>query len=224
MKKKIIVASVSALLIAAVLVMGTVAYLTAQSNQGEAIANTFVASDGLIKGTEENPYNPETPYNPDKPTAPGFFIVESDLKNPGKKTATGNEYTVLPAVNVKKDARLQINGKTELPGYVFLEVKPESLDSKLTYTITSDWKETSLTGKNGGKVYVYKEIVKGNLDAAILVNDEIVVDKDYTAKDGGKLSFYGYMCQEASFEAPEAAQYVASAEAAYTACFLPASN
>lgn len=206
MKKKILIAVVAVMLICAICTMGTVAYLTATSNGGDPIVNTFVASAGLI----ENPG--------DDPEGNGFFILEDDEENEGELTTTGNEYTVMPGVPISKDPYIHIDGKTEIPSYLFLEVA-DTLDDELSWDIDESlWLDTGLT--NGDNViYVYKEVISDDLDAHIIVDGQITVSGDYAAEDGGSLSFNGYLCQEASFEASSPDKYIESAAAAFSACF-----
>jgi len=208
MKNKILTIAVAIALICSIIAMGTLAYLTAQSNEGKAIKNTFTASKGLI----EDPTN--------DPTKNGFFVLETDAKDSSKVTTTGNDYTVIPGVDLDKDAYVHIKGKTDVSAYVFVEVLETDFDKELSYKVRTDWVDLGINGNKGGKLYVYKETVNKDLDAKILVGDKIVVSKDYAAEKTGSVSFYGYMCQEASFEAVQGkTTFAQAAAAAYAACF-----
>ena len=223
MKKKILAAA-AVVLAVALCVTGTIAYLTETSNDGKLIVNTFKASDGLIEGPTGDPTDPDSGAD-----AKGFFILEHDAasSDPSALTLSGNDYTVMPGVNLKKDAYVHIKGKTSVPAYVFIEVL-DTLDSKLSYDLVDDWKDidVTLTHEDGstGAVYAYKKTIDKDLDASILVNNEIVVDKDYDAEDGGALSFNGYICQEAGFEAANDGEFLTKAAAAFNACFVPAES
>lgn len=80
-------------------------------------------------------------------------------------------YKLMPGVDVPKDPFITVTGKTELPGWLFVEVVPGAdFPAEVTYAVRSSedataddpgyWIDTGLTGDHGGKVYVYyKSIV-----------------------------------------------------------------
>jgi len=211
MKKKLLAAALAVILVCAS-IAGTVAYLT-EKNEGESLVNTFSSSDGLIEDPEE-PFNPEDPDYDDN----GFFLLETDPETE-ELTHEGVEYTVVPGVDLAKDAFVRINGKTEVKSYLFIEVV-DDLQTDLTATVdTTNWTATTIDPihKVDGAtttVYVYKngEIVDSDVaDVHILADDKVTVAGTYDINsDSGSLTFYGYLCQSASFT-----DYTA----AFNACF-----
>ena len=214
MKKKIALAVMALVLVCAVSALSTIAYLTKTSN---SVTNTFVATEGLI----DNPQDED-------PTGNGFFIVETDASEDaeeGDETIVGNSYIVTPGVDIDKDAAVRVTGKTDVASYVIIEVLADMSD-KLTYTVDSaSWVDLETEGPNGGDLYVYYLIVDEDMDdVAILDGNKITVADDYDPDeetDPSSLEFYGYMCQEAGFEAASDsdADFIAAAIAAFNACF-----
>lgn len=232
MKKKILTAVIAIVAVCALFATGTIAYLTATTDEsGKGIVNTFVSSDGLIDPVD--PQNDDTKDN-------GFFIKETLLDSDGSQTSSqttsGNKYVVMPNVPIKKDARFIINGKTDVPAYAFVVVsgKAALAANGLTFDVDSNWVKLDIEGKNGD-VYVYNTVVSktntgAKFSAPIIASDEITVADDFKLADGktdaGSLSFLGFLCQEASFEAKapqgtetEAGNFKAAATEAFKTCF-----
>ena len=128
---------------------------------------------------------------------------------------TSNSYVLMPGVDIPKDPFVRVAGKTEIPAYLYIEVIDETGGSFDTYSYTVDsanWtplktdEYADVTGKNGGKVYVYRNGTKltdvnmtnGTLTAGILTDDKITVkpgldvSSDYSS---ATLTFYAYMAQ-----------------------------
>ena len=114
-------------------------------------------------------------------------------------------YILMPGVDVPKDPQIRITGKTAIPGYLFVEVVDSSLPAKVTYTMADCWLDTSLTGANGGTVYVYASgttpVILNNTNCSdtfnthILENDILDV-KDSFAGGSGTLLFNAYLYQK----------------------------
>lgn len=201
MKKKTLAVALAFVLVIAMSVAGTFAYLTATTN---AVTNTFtVASltgeDGSLTLQEH----------------------EAEKKNDGTyqlgtKLVTSNEYAnILPGVALPKDPFVSADIGEGVSAYLYIEVV-DTLNSGLTYGITDDWtKLEGVTGKNGGQIYVYATapITESVENINILTNNQIAVANELSVEEGnnlGSLTFYAYLCQSAGFE---------SAAAAFNACF-----
>lgn len=131
-------------------------------------------------------------------------------------------YTLIPGLDIPKDTFVKVEGKTPLEAYLFLEVvetldtvKVNDRDVKLVdYTVDAGkWKKLgSVTGKNGGSVYVYA--VNGNagvLDKETtdpftvpILSPEMITISQYvksydikTDNDTDLLSFYASMGETA---------------------------
>ena len=223
-KKKILVSVLAVALICAIAIAGTLAFLTASTEEG--VVNTFVAAPGLIDPPQEPA--PEDPYDDN-----GLFVLENEvtLEEDGSYTiadnaelALGNDYTVLPEVNLPKNPFVRLTGKTTVPAYLYIEVVDTlGEDSGLSYEIAEEWVLLeNAVGSNGGDIYVYSDeqgdpvILTADIgeDVAILVDDQIVVGDTLSIPDGAELSFYGYLAQASAGE---------DATSAFGACF-PASD
>lgn len=218
-KKKTLLVVLSVVMVCAVSIMGTLAYLTKTT---PAVSNTFVAAGG---GEIITP--PETPDGDDDPiNQSGFFLYEHKATKQADgtyKLATGttggalvqsNSYDVLPGNNIPKDPFLKLSGlNSGVQVYMYVEVV-DTLGASLTYEMDTAWtKLADVTGKNGGTVYVYNNTALSAdvANAPVLKNNTLTVAGTgaSTAYAGG-LNFYGYLCQSTGF---------ASASAAFTACF-----
>ena len=184
-------------MVLAVSVVGTIAYLT---DTTEPVVNTFTMGKLL-----DDPLN--------------FVLKEHQATDTDKdgvytlddtKEVNTNTYTVLPGVDLPKDPFVKTNETLKLDAYVFVEVVDET-GTALHFTIDSDkWTELEgVTGPKGGKVYVMKAN-NGIAEAGaflgpitILTENKITVDNveitDAAAQFGGTVTFYGYMIQAGGF-------------------------
>ena len=185
-------------MVLAVSVVGTIAYLTDTTGP---VVNTFTMGNLL-----DDPLN--------------FVLKEHQATDTDKdgvytlddtKEVNTNTYTVLPGVDLPKDPFVKTNETLKLDAYVFVEVV-DGTGTALHFTVDSE-KWTELSGKTGpkggGKVYVMKD--NGGIAEAgaslgpitILTDNEITVDNaaitDAAAQFGGTVTFYGYMIQAGGF-------------------------
>lgn len=195
MKKKLLIA-LAIVLVIAMSVTGTLAYLTADTG---AVTNTF---------TVGNIFDEE-----DRDTHKNFELLEHGITGkPGEYTLTAeevseNEYTVMPGVNIPKDPFIRVNSPVGVDVYLFVEVV-DGTGEQLTVTVDSaKWtKLAGVTGTHGGDVYTLASgrLTAGStLDAThILADDEIVV-ANATIVAPGQVTFYGYLIQAAGFTSAE---------------------
>ncbi len=195
MKKKLLIA-LAIVLVVAMSVTGTLAYLTAYSG---AVTNTFTV--GKVFDEE------------DSDTNKNFELLEHGITGkPGEYTLTAeevseNEYTVMPGVNIPKDPFVRVNSPVGVDVYLFVEVV-DGTGEQLTVTVDSaKWtKLAGVTGTHGGDVYTLASgrLTAGStLDAThILADDEIVV-ANATIVAPGQVTFYGYLIQAAGFTSAE---------------------
>lgn len=206
--KKVLLTVCAIALVCAVSVAGTFAFLTAQSNGGAAVTNTFTSAGDKLSDT--------------------FVLNESKAEQQDDGTYTlstsadkvnANTYTVLPGVDLPKDPAIRITGKTAIAAYLYVEVV-DALPEAMTYTMADVWTDTGLTGTHSGKVYVYtvsgaaallNDTTTGLEEVKILKDDVINVTDAPSAN--ATLTFYGYMAQ---------ASAGADANAAFSNCFLAA--
>lgn len=219
MNKKLLLAALALVLVCTIAITGTLAFLTEKT---EDVRNTFVAAGGgqLIDDPDPDDPTPDDPYDDN-----GFYLLEHAVEADvlGAYTLTdeivdGNEYKVLPGVDLPKDPYLNIIGKTEVAAYLYVEIVDGlGEDSPLSYEPASCWKDTGLTGSNGGKIYVYVDandaaiLVKEDIKVEILKDNMIAVADDADLGDAElALDFYGYLAQASAGE---------DAAAAFAACF-----
>lgn len=212
--KKIILTVLTMMLVCALSIAGTLAYLQANT---ETVTNTFSANNNLIE-------DPATPAEGDDPVGPGdgdkdgFYLTENAVKLNATKTgyeldkekdAThANTYAnVTGGMKVAKNPVVGVQIAEDMVGYVFLEVVP---NANLTYAINStNWKELkSVTPQTTGAT-VYSLQVGGSdlinpadtvVEYGILDKNEVTVkDGDYSVNDVGTLEFKAYACQAAGF-------------------------
>lgn len=195
MKKKLLIA-LAIVMVIAMSVTGTLAYLTADTG---AVTNTFTV--GKVFDEE------------DSDTNKNFELLEHGITGkPGEYTLTAeevseNEYTVMPGVNIPKDPFVRVNSPVGVDVYLFVEVV-DGTGEQLTVTVDSaKWtKLAGVTGTHGGDVYTLASgrLTAGStLDAThILADDEIVV-ANATIVAPGQVTFYGYLIQAAGFTSAE---------------------
>jgi hypothetical protein len=213
-KKKMLLAIVAMLLVCTMSVAGTLAYLTQQANDGQAVKNTFIAAGGgslIDNGTDGEDTNgfylKESLAKLDETT--GVYTLDTTIKIPNDDYV-GNTYNVLPGVTLPKDPTVTIIGKTSAPAYLYVEVV-STLGDAFEYEIDdANWKEVNgATAPNGGKVYAYS--VNGEVSPvtdkteALTTGISILKDDKITVKDSDDLgitkdstdtmTFYGYLAQ-----------------------------
>ena len=96
------------------------------------------------------------------------------------------KYILMPGVDIPKDPHIVIEGKTDLPAYLFLEVKATVTDSTklndaLSYPLADCWKVSQLkqpTGNDGRVMYVYSDANGLPLPLSGEVSNPIYILKD----------------------------------------------
>lgn len=214
-KKKILLGVLAMALVCTLSVAGTLAYLTTRTTQD--VTNTFMAAGGgkLVDGTFKVEEHKAVKQ------ADGRYLLKDGVQLGETESVTENTYEVLPGVDLPKDPYITITDKTTAEAYLYVEVKDETGEVLEWEIDDTNWQElTSVTGKNGGQIYVY-----ASNGTATILNGEpedytvnILKDKQVTVSnvDGelnmgnASLSFYGYMAQASAGE---------GAAAAFNACF-----
>ena len=126
----------------------------------------------------------------------GQYIIDNT-----KPKVESNSYFVLPGVNIPKDPKITIVGKTNVEAYLYIEVV-ENLGEGMSYQLSENWLE--VTGANvqneGAKLYVYTEggspkIFAGTDDdgeISLIKGDIITVPSSFkmSATDIYSLDFY----------------------------------
>ena len=116
--------------------------------------------------------------------------------------SAGNTYALIPGTQPPANPVITIEGKTEIPAYLYLELvaSPNAPE----YTLDPDvWVLLEgVTGKNGGLVYAYRDgpLVDDEEDEenVIVIQHFLTLETldKYPVQTGGNLSFYAYLIQQ----------------------------
>lgn len=166
-------------------------------------AVTFVAVAKYIKDV---PYIGNVTFKAN--LAKTFTLTESEAKRNTDGTYSldtttstdENPYTLMPGVDVPKDPKITIEGKTAVPAYLYVEVC-SNLPATVTYAIVSHWTDLNITGPHGGKVYVYTSVLDGtvkDLTLPIIDKEILYVSDKLSHTTTATMTFYGYMAQQVS--------------------------
>ena len=186
MKKKLTTV-LAIVLVVALSVAGTYAYLTAQTDQ---VKNTFTAA-GLASefSLDESKANQQ----PD-----GSYTLDVGTR------VQENAYSVVPKVNLDKDPTVHVTLEKNVGAYVFLAVD-NNLGNGLTATIDSTWTalNTTYTDAKGVVWTMYYKQLEGSatpaqVDINVLADQQILVG-DTVAEDCGNITFNAYLTQSAGF-------------------------
>lgn len=198
--KKILALSLAAVLLVAVAVGGTMAYLQATSKE---VTNTFLPTT-LSVDINEHDYDPET--------------------NTLNTTVTkeNSDYKVVPGVDIPKDPYVTFS--SDVSCYVFVTVAQENWNANLTYEIDPAWKAVSgVTGvyyqefvDDTTKTDDFPMTVTADAPLYVLKDNKVVVNNALdlagmaTIKEKApKLTFDAFIIQKAGFDTPAAAWAVA---------------
>ena len=123
----------------------------------------------------------------------------------GSDTVTGNEYTLIPGLDIPKDPHVVITNKTSIAAYLFVEVIDNTPNSAISYSMSSDWLLLEgIAGKKGnGAVYVYAQggtaptplnRTEGDITIYLLDGNRITVSQNLLASaTNDTLKFYAAM-------------------------------
>lgn len=174
-------------LVVALSVAGTYAYLTAQTKQ---VTNTFTAAGLASKFTlDESKATQKTD---------GSYTLDVNDR------VQENTYSVVPKVNLAKDPTVHVTLEKNVGAYVFLAVD-NNLGDGLTATIDdTQWTALNKTyTANGAEWTIYYKQLAGSatpaqVDINVLANQQIVVG-DTVAENCGNIVFNAYLTQSAGF-------------------------
>lgn len=187
MKKKLTTV-LAIVLVVALSVAGTYAYLTAQT---DTVTNTFTAA-GLASSfsLDESQANQQ----PD-----GSYTLDV------KTRVQENAYSVVPKVNLAKDPTVHVTLEKNVGAYVFLAVN-DNLGDGLTATIDdTQWialNKTYTDAQGVAWTMYYKQLAGSEnpapVDINVLAGQQIVVG-DTVAANCGNIVFNAYLTQSAGF-------------------------
>lgn len=186
MKKKLTTV-LAIVLVVALSVAGTYAYLTAQT---DTVKNTFTAAGLASKFTlDESKATQQTD---------GSYTLDVNDR------VQENTYSVVPKVNLAKDPTVHVKLEKNVGAYVFLAVD-NNLGDGLTATIDdTQWTALNKTyTANGAEWTIYYKQLAGSatpaqVDINVLAGQQIVVG-DTVAAECGNIVFNAYLTQSAGF-------------------------
>ncbi len=120
---------------------------------------------------------------------------------------SSNTYKVMPGVDIPKDPFITLTNKSDVPAYLYIEIKDTSSDT-VTYELTAKWQKiNNCKGSNGGAVYAYADVLnKDNCNdpISVLKDNLIRVSEQYDENtDDFNITFYGYLLQKENDKSAE---------------------
>lgn len=229
MKKRIFLTALALILVCALSIMGTVAFL---KDQTDTVTNTFIAAGGgkLIDEDEggalilEEHMATKIMDENDPTKWTGKYVIKSDAA-----TTKAFSYDIMPGTVVHKDPYVTITKKTDTPAYLYIEVinnlgfSTEVDDEETLVIDPTNWLKIMEKTTDGRDIYVYTTdgenpaIVTSDLNAInIIQNKKFTVNKDTDPttipEDGVTLKFQAFLAQASIGEETGAA-------AIFNACF-----
>ena len=116
---------------------------------------------------------------------------------------TGNDYKIIPGVNIDKDPKVTVKKDSEAC-WLFVEVKEEGtfVANKVTYSIDGGWTNGDGTKIPADVYYRAVDAVKDDTDFAVLKDNKIYVSEELSKSDiksitaQPKLTFTAYAVQK----------------------------
>lgn len=159
-------------------------------------AVTFVAVAKYIKDV---PFKGKVTFT--AALAESLTLTESEAKRNDdgtysldtSKPVENNTYTLMPGVDVPKDPKITITGKTAIPAYLYVEVlESKDFPDTVTYALTDNW--TLLEGHSN--VYYYNgDLPTGDSTVQILKNNTVYVSDAISHNTAATLTFRAYLFQ-----------------------------
>lgn len=125
---------------------------------------------------------------------------------------TGNDYKIIPGVDITKDPKVTVNANSEAC-WLFVKVEEEGsfVANKVTYSIADGWTKGDGTKIPANVYYRAVDAVKNDTDFAVLKDNKIYVSEELSKSDiqsitaQPKLTFTAYAVQKDGIDTVEAA-------------------
>ena len=98
---------------------------------------------------------------------------------------TGNDYKIIPGVDIKKDPKVTVKENSEAC-WLFVKVEEEEgtfVDNKVTYSIADGWTQGDGTKIPANVYYRAVDAVPSDTDFAVLKNNKICVSDELSKSD-----------------------------------------
>ena len=194
MKKKLTTV-LAIVLVVAMSVAGTYAYLTAQTDE---VTNTFTTAGLIDKKADFTLDESKANQQPD-----GKYVLDTADR------VKANDYVVVPGVDMPKDPTVNLKLKANIDAYVFLAV--DNNLKGMSVTIDPAWGSviTTYTDENGVAWDIYAQKIAGTtadqtLTFNVLKGQTVTVDKAADSYDGN-IVFNAYLTQATGFDSALAA-------------------
>lgn len=124
------------------------------------------------------------------------FRLVAERTETGKRAVTEEEPVrdtvyLIPGTSV--NLSIQLNGKSDIQSYLYIEV----LGATESEQLTDDWTLLEgVTGKHGGAVYTYKNILDGTeADLSVPILKETITTDPIPSEESSSLTVCGYLLQ-----------------------------
>ncbi|HIT09525.1 MAG TPA: hypothetical protein IAB55_10680 [Candidatus Merdivicinus faecavium] len=185
-KKKIAIAIAAAALAGTCAIGGTLAWLTATTNE---VTNTFTVGN-IQLNLDELPVDEDG-------------IVDEDGT---RVTEQKHPYKVYPSATIKKDPKVDVIENSEdcwLYVYVTNNTEAEGADgTAIDFSMASDWQAVS--GLSGLYRYKDEKVTAPLTDVSVFANDTVTVDEGITDEITGEITVKAYAHQAEGVEMTEA--------------------
>lgn len=119
------------------------------------------------------------------------------------RETTGNDYKIIPGVNIAKDPKVTVKKDSEAC-WLFVKVEEEGtfVDNKVTYSIADGWTKGDGTKIPANVYYRAVDAVTNDTDFAVLKDNKIYVSEELSKSDiqsisaQPKLTFTAYAVQK----------------------------
>lgn len=119
------------------------------------------------------------------------------------RETTGNDYKIIPGVNIAKDPKVTVKKDSEAC-WLFVKVEEEGtfVDNKVTYSIADGWTKGDGTKIPANVYYRAVDAVTNDTDFAVLKDNKIYVSEELSKNDiqsisaQPKLTFTAYAVQK----------------------------
>ena len=129
--------------------------------------------------------------NPEKQASGEYTLASTKVTN------ASLTYTLIPGLDIPKDPRIVITGKTQIPAYLYLTVTDTS-HSAITYNLATCWENVQ------DNTYVYTGTgtepvqITGDIEVPILADNRIYVSQTLLSSgEAGGISFSAKLTEKA---------------------------
>ncbi len=129
-----------------------------------------------------------------------MMMEEDGSYTAGDAAVTEQTNYLIPGTAIPQSPVITIQGKTDVPCYLYLEVLADNEEEKASCALTDDWTLLeNVRGLKGGEVYVYQKGEKLTSSVGAVFTTQVLRDgisaERIPAEKAAELSFCGYLIQ-----------------------------